>query len=108
MPDLHEPTTLRIAVISDLHAYTAASEQRPSHLQVLGTSDSTSVDPVRHLEELIEAQGLTADLLLSPGDLGDKASSDGIKYAWKCLHEIGTKLKAHLVAASSGNRRASR
>jgi len=103
MPALHDPTTLRIAVISDLHAYAESSEPHPSYLKVLGTSDSAAVDPVRHLEELIDTQGLKADLLLSPGDLGDKASSEGIKYAWKCLHEIGKRLKTHLVAASSGN-----
>lgn len=104
MSDLHEPGVLRIAVASDLHAYTHNSGgATQSHLKVLGASDSASSDPLRHLAELISTQMLKADLLLSPGDLGNKASADGIKYAWKSLHEIGAKLQAQLVTASSGN-----
>ena len=52
---------------------------------------------------MIEAEGLSADLLLCPGDLGDKASIEGIKYAWQAVHRIGNKLKCQLVAGTAGN-----
>jgi 3',5'-cyclic AMP phosphodiesterase CpdA len=106
MSNLHDSGVLKIAVASDLHAYqsiSGGSVTPPSHLKVLGSDDSVNQDPLRHLSELIESSQLKADLLLSPGDLGDKASVEGVKYAWKSLHEIGKKLKVHLVTASSGN-----
>lgn len=103
MSTLHDPAILRIAVMSDLHAHSETTGPSPSHLKVLGASSSGAIDPVRHLAELIQEQGLKADLLLSPGDLGDKASTEGIRYAWNCLHEMGALLKAHLITASSGN-----
>lgn len=104
MPDLHESGVLKIAVASDLHAYHhGGGEPTQSHLKVLGASDSAGGDPLCHLAELISSQKLRADLLLSPGDLGNKASTEGIAYAWKALHEVGQQLKAHLVTAASGN-----
>lgn len=105
MSNLHDSSVLKIAVASDLHAYQPIDGESScqSHLKVLGASDSVSLDPLRHLSELIESEQLKADLLLSPGDLGNKASVEGIKYAWKSLHEIGMQLQTHLVTASSGN-----
>jgi hypothetical protein len=105
MANLHDSSILRIAVASDLHAYQPKTEGgvRESYLNILGTSDSGSVDPLRDLTQLIDAEKIKADLLLSPGDLGNKACAEGIKYAWKSLHEIGNQLQAHLVTASSGN-----
>lgn len=104
MPKLHDSGILKIAVASDLHAYQPVAGESPqSHLKILDATDSASTDPLRHLGELIKSQQLKADLLLSPGDLGNKASAEGIKYAWKSLHEIGEQLNVHLVAASSGN-----
>lgn len=105
MSVLHDQNILRIAVASDLHAFgsVASHEQIPSHLKVLAAEDAASQDPVRHLEELIQRESLKADLVLSPGDLGNKASEDGIKYAWSCLHRIGQNLSAHLVTACAGN-----
>lgn len=104
MFDLHESGILKIAIASDLHAYQCAvGEPHESHLRVLGTSDAGCPDPFRHLGLLISSMDLKADILLSPGDLGNKASVEGIQYAWRGLHEVGLQLKAHLVTASSGN-----
>jgi hypothetical protein len=103
MADLHQQGFLRIAVASDLHAFPASATAQPSHLRVLAAADIAEDDPVRHLKQLITQEQLQADLLLSPGDLGDKASPDGIAYAWKCLHELGGQLGAHLITAASGN-----
>ncbi len=104
MLNLHDSAVLKIAVASDLHAYQPIEgEPDQSYLKVPHTSNSASTDPISHLKELIDSQQLKADLLLSPGDLGNKASVEGIQYAWKSLHEIGSRLEAHLVTASSGN-----
>ncbi|MCQ8104373.1 metallophosphoesterase [Methylomonas sp. SURF-2] len=104
MCNLHDSCVLKIAVASDLHAYQHIDgKPLESYLNVLGTTDSASNDPLQHLSNLITHEQLKADLFLSPGDLGNKASVEGIRYAWKSLHEIGDKLQAHLVTAASGN-----
>lgn len=97
---------LRIAVASDLHAYeTLGSDTAtsPSHLRVSLPENEPGKHPISGLLKLIETERLTADLFLCAGDIGDKAQPVGIQYAWKAIHEVGRKLGASLVAATSGN-----
>lgn len=100
-PSLHKAGTLTVAVLSDLHAYEKAEEDKqPSFYSILSDFETT---PVGHLFHLIEKESLKADLLLCGGDLGDKASKAAISEAWKQVHNIGNALETHLVAGTAGN-----
>src|SRR5690348_3651341 len=96
---------LRIGVVSDLHAFDSVvgGSPSPSHLNITLPENEPGKHPISGLLRLIEEERLTADLFLCAGDLGDKANRAGIQYAWKKIHEIGGKLEAKLIAASSGN-----
>jgi hypothetical protein len=78
---------IRIAVASDLHAY-ANDGSSPSHLDIRAAENLPNQHPLAGLLKLIRDEGLTADAILSPGDLGHQASIEGIKYAWDALHQL--------------------
>jgi hypothetical protein len=95
-------SVIRIAVVSDLHAHSEA-KNTPSFLDLRDVATPVLQHPVLALKELISSGGLTADLLLSPGDLGHQASTLGIRYAWNELQDLGIQLGANLVTATAGN-----
>ncbi len=95
---------LRIAIMSDLHAFTAdTSSNQPSFYPV----SRYPVDPLSHpisaLKKLIEEESIHADLLLCPGDMGDKCTPEAITQAWSDLQDIGRRLGADLTLATCGN-----
>jgi len=101
-----EDDSLKIAVVSDLHAYEALGSESsvsPSHLKISLPYNEPGKHPISGLIQLIETERLRADILLCAGDMGDKAQPTGIQYAWKAIHDIGRKLEATLVTATSGN-----
>jgi hypothetical protein len=53
--------------------------------------------------ELIKKEKLVADMLLCPGDLGDKARPAGIDHGWRAVHEISEALGAKVIAGTVGN-----
>lgn len=93
---------LRVAVLSDLHAY-GEGKERPSFLDVRATALPLHHHPISSLKHLINKDSLTSDLLLCPGDLGHRASVLGIEYAWAQLHDVGQAIGAKLVSATAGN-----
>jgi predicted phosphodiesterase len=97
-------TSLRIAVASDLHAISGSvvSSGR-SHLRADESEDQPGKQPVGGLLKLIRDENLTAQLLICPGDLGDKADPEGIRYAWKALHRVGDALGCKVVLGTTGN-----
>lgn len=97
-------TEIRIAVISDLHAYEEPNGQSaPSYLCIRDPSDGPGTNPIPALTKLIESEGLSADLLLCPGDLTDKAHPGSLIYAWDVINDLRHKLGASLLAATTGN-----
>lgn len=96
--------TLMIAVASDIHAYDVHdSGPAPSHLRINSAENEPTQHPISGLIHLIKSEKLRADLFLCPGDLGDKAESTSVQYAWKAVHKLGKALGASLIAAASGN-----
>ena len=94
---------MRIAVASDIHAYANADGPAPSHLCIAAPADQPTRHPVSGLKRLIEDEKLTADLLVCPGDLADKAETAALIYTWNELHAIKDLLKAELLIATAGN-----
>lgn len=98
--------SLSLAVISDLHAFhkdNYVGETHPSFLDMsLGEGKST-IHPISALKKLIKENTLTADILVCPGDMGDKANPSAIQYAWDKLQELKTILNVRIIAATPGN-----
>ncbi len=96
--------TLRIAVVSDLHAYDESNEDPPpSHLSLALPEDNPGVHPISGLIQLIRNERLHSDLLFCCGDMGDKARPQAIAYAWKMVHKLRRELKSKSVIATVGN-----
>ena len=87
---------------SDLHAYSDRATS-PSHLDIGAPESVTLQHPIAALLKLIDEKSLSADYLLCPGDLGDKADPKGIAYAWKSLDRVAQTLKCKLFTATAGN-----
>ena len=59
--------------------------------------------PVSSLLSLIEKENLICDIVLCPGDLGDKSDEQGIYSSWSFLEEIKLKLNAKFLLGIPGN-----
>lgn len=94
---------LTVAVISDVHAYEGVEpDKAPSHCCI--TDNDAAMNPIAGLKAIIRRESdLVADLLLCPGDIGDKAQPAAIQHTWKELHEIRRLLKAEKLIATTGN-----
>jgi|SRR5579864_1278795 len=103
--DVTAASPLTIAVASDLHAFAEEADAgvRPSHLKIGCPETLPGQHPIAGLLDLIQSNALHADLLLCPGDLGDKATPEGIAYAWKAMHRIKQALGAASLATTTGN-----
>lgn len=101
---MSEKGTFKIAVLSDLHIVSSDHlVVTDSHLKIGVDAIENSIDPLSHLKKLIGEKNLTANLVLSPGDLGNKADPDGFRYAWQQIHDVGKLLKADQVFGTCGN-----
>jgi predicted phosphodiesterase len=92
-----------LAVVSDLHAYVDGDPPGPSSLSISLAEDEPTRHPITGLRRLLEDLQAKADILVSCGDMGDKAHPAAIQYAWKALQSIGQTLSVRLIAAASGN-----
>ena len=95
---------LRIAIISDMHAYdTVTGPAAPSHLNIHLKETENLQHPIIALLDLIERENIQVDLLVSAGDMAEKAQESGIRYAWKAIHRVKDALMASHVGAIPGN-----
>jgi predicted MPP superfamily phosphohydrolase len=96
---------IRIAVISDIHAYSKIDKDKPkpSHYHTTENRRLERHHPLPGLFDLINNASLTADILLLPGDLGDKADPDGITIAWQDMCKVAERLKSTTMLSTVGN-----
>jgi Icc-related predicted phosphoesterase len=97
------PRVLRFAVASDLHVYEGEVDNSPSALRVGADETDHLRHPIAALLHLVKSQNLRADALLCPGDLGDRASTTGIQYAWAKLVQVQKAMRAKDLFATVGN-----
>lgn len=97
------PRVLRFAIASDLHVYDGDGDNSPSALRVGADETDHLRHPIAALLHLVKSQELRADALLCPGDLGDKASTTGIQYAWAKLVQVQKAMRAKELFATVGN-----
>ncbi len=95
---------LNLAIISDLHAFDdAQGKDDPSYLSLALPENQPARHPISGLVQLINEEGLKADLLLCAGDIGDKARPIAIQYAWRCIQRVREALNARLAGVTTGN-----
>jgi hypothetical protein len=107
------PNVLRVAVLSDLHAYDGSvaefKKRPPSHWDINRPDNSPLLNPIVGLRHLISPdpgsaqQPLTADITLCPGDMTNKAHTGALDQAWATLQQFGRALQSRLVLAAPGN-----
>lgn len=95
--------TLRIAVLSDLHCHHPSAGFAETLLLTDSPRRPAKQHPVSALELLIQSNELKADLVLMPGDLANKADSQGIISGWGFISSIAQLLHAPVVASTLGN-----
>lgn len=96
---------IRVAVISDVHVQADARDAGAGghYAAAMPTDDPTS-NPFAGLLALADLDTtVRADVLLSPGDLADRAHPVAIFDGWKRLHEIAGALGGATCIAASGN-----
>jgi predicted MPP superfamily phosphohydrolase len=97
---------LRVAVLSDLHAYDRAAlaklGQAPSSLLVEAKEEPRDQHPFSSLFDIVK-QEKPVNLVICGGDLGDRCNRDGIKYVWAKLHELKGHMKAQHLVVTTGN-----
>jgi hypothetical protein len=95
-----------VAVLSDIHAHSKSrldpKEAEPSYVEI-SAPESAAVNPFAAVEELVRSEGLTADVLVCAGDMGDKATPEAVQYAWKRVRRLQSELQAPILLAATGN-----
>src|SRR3954470_1984884 len=96
---------LDLLVISDLHAHAGDPEKSdaPSFLSTNALYDAPTINPMTAIPDLIRKEGLRADWVISPGDLGDKAQPAPQAFAWTSLSRIRDELGATHLIGTTGN-----
>lgn len=96
-------TTLRLAVISDIHAASAQHDHsRGSHVVV--PAPAGRGNPIDDLRELIKGGALGAvDYLVCPGDITNQADPDAFQWMWARLRETASSIGATEILATCGN-----
>lgn len=100
---------LTLALLSDMHFYCEDSkgDVKPSWLGLKKGQPHGSFhkddNPWTNLESLLDAKGINANLLVSPGDITTWADNHALETAWARLIELGNKLNVEAVAVATGN-----
>jgi len=95
---------LRIAVLTDLHAFAGKSgDGAPSWLALGEDQGNARSNPFASLSSLVERENLTADIVMCCGDMGDKASPEGQQYVWREVGALKEQLGASEALGTAGN-----
>ena len=99
---------IKIAVLSDLHAFQKSRSSKDSSREPLVSylpahPEPSDPKPFEDLNNLISRDSLVADLVVCPGDICDRGDIGGFGYAWDQLHLLKQKLRAGHLIATCGN-----
>jgi predicted phosphodiesterase len=96
---------ITFAILSDLHAAPKSSDPKGTEVKLYSDGDSFGLhdNPLSSLYELISREKLTADFIVCPGDMTNRADGGALRFVWTRLHELKEKFGAHQVIATVGN-----
>lgn len=93
---------LRVAVLSDLHF--GSGERGKDHTFVIaGDPGVPRQHPFEDLRRLIADNGLSADVVVCPGDITLQADRIGLEQAWASLNQVTADLHAAHLLVATGN-----
>src|SRR5262245_16592686 len=102
--------SFKIAVVSDLHCTHSGDPSKKDGKPRANTfllSDllkrPINKHPVESLKQVVIEEGLTANILLCPGDITDQINQQGLVSGWQFLKEIKSSLSAEMMAITIGN-----
>lgn len=95
-------SALRIAVISDLHAFVDPKNSSNSSLQ-FGSPTLESRNPLVRLIEYVKDEKIIADILVCAGDICNQADDMGFTHAWLRLQEFASNLNSRHLVSTCGN-----
>ncbi|MFK0385187.1 metallophosphoesterase family protein [Agrobacterium sp. NPDC090273] len=103
---------MRIAVLSDLHAFCSDARKAPdgkpalppSLIDFSASSRKPNIDPLVGFVKLFESGEIEPpDLMIVGGDLGDKADTHAIQSVWRELSSLSGKYPSTKLVATCGN-----
>ena len=100
------PKRLRIAVLTDFHAYAGRPDDKspsPSWLDIAEVQSDAGRNVFAGLFKQIEHDKIECDVVLCCGDMGDKADRAGQQYVWAKVEEVRAALKAEKTLGAAGN-----
>lgn len=96
--------TLTLAIISDLHCHPSNVNYKPETFLTTDLLRSNKgKHPVESLMNLIEAEKISVDITICPGDFSNKADVQGLISGWNYVLEISQKLQSNQTIATLGN-----
>jgi hypothetical protein len=95
--------SLQFLVVSDLHAHAGDPAHSNSPSLISSNSLYQSHNPIRSIPALLTKEGLAADWIVSPGDLGDRADPLAQEFAWNELVWLRDTISADLLIGTAGN-----
>jgi 3',5'-cyclic AMP phosphodiesterase CpdA len=98
-------TRFKLAVLSDLHAAPKSSGAPAGEVKLFTDQDGApaSDHPMAGLRALIHKEQLSADVVVCPGDMTNRADAQALSYVWKSLHDVASLLGTSRVIATVGN-----
>lgn len=99
--DLENPIC-RLAIVSDLHAFSNSKKADDSSID-LSSSPLSSSNPLTDLLSFAKRKNLTSDVLVCAGDICNKADFSGLANAWGLLHKLRGELSADHLITTCGN-----
>lgn len=102
---------LRIAILSDLHCQLISSskdqpeleDKQESYLLVASPRVPKLRHPIQSLIELIKNEEFEFDAIVSPGDLTNRISPEGLAQAWQHMIEIKNLINCNHIICTIGN-----
>jgi 3',5'-cyclic AMP phosphodiesterase CpdA len=90
---------LKLLIVSDLHIQPKL-KKNTTYVQI---NDTSSINPLKSIIKTLSDERIKPDIVVCPGDIGDKADPDALKYGWQKLVQLTQKVKAGKLIATAGN-----
>jgi len=95
---------MRIAVISDIHCHKhEPNVPKGGYYFPLMPDSPAKQNPFAALKKFINANGIVADYILSPGDYSHQIDPDGLKSSWEQLKLLTKEFEANYLLGTIGN-----
>jgi len=98
-------SSLKIAVVSDLHFVNSNNVTDGNRHSWLIFNPESGLENTfwQNLIDKVNADSITADILICPGDITTHAEGSALRFAWKKLNELAKALNCSLLATATGN-----